>query len=226
MSARKAIVAGAAALTLAPASAAATPQDVASTHAYIRADYALARTSEAKVKPALASVSRYIHRIGQECPHAAAGSPQNEESQLMSNEAAGALWSVAYGTAIGPIRTFAHRVRPLRWSNPRITALARGYSKSLLQLATLGLPDLCTDVRAWTASGFRTIPATTIRFDRYMEPIEAHAVPARLLVPYEQPADRPLIAIVSRLETKLEHIETVVGFNEWDSLLETVGLNQ
>jgi hypothetical protein len=30
----------------------------------------------------------------------------------------------------------------------------------------------------------------------------------------------------TNLEAKLEHTETVTGFNDWDSLLETLGLNQ
>jgi len=33
-------------------------------------------------------------------------------------------------------------------------------------------------------------------------------------------------SLMSSLETKLEHTETVVGFSDWDMLLETLGLNQ
>ena len=34
------------------------------------------------------------------------------------------------------------------------------------------------------------------------------------------------LTLFDRLETKLEHTETVTGFNDWDTLLEALGLNQ
>ncbi len=169
---------------------------------------------------------RLIHRFGRECPKAGAGAPQNEEAQKLSYEVAGAIWSVTYGADAGPIATFIHAIGPLRWSNPALTRAARGYAKSLHELATLPLPDLCGDVRTWSASGFRAIPPATARFDLYVESIEGHSIAPRLLARYERPSDRSILARTTRVETKLEHIETVTGFDYWDSLLETLGLNQ
>ena len=213
-------------VALAPASASATPQDVAATHAYITANFALARAGQAQAGNAQARVVQRSRQFARECPNAGKGSPENEESQRMSYEAAGALWSVTYGANAGAIRAFARAVKPLRWSNPKLTRLAAGYASGLLALATLGLPDLCGDVRAWSASGFHTIPAATLRFDEHVEAIEAHAIPARLLAPYEQPADRGVLARTTRLEAKLEEIEFGRGFDDWLSLLESLGLHQ
>ncbi len=214
------------ALAATPAKALATPQDAAATHAYIVANFAFTQASRARAPAGQTATIRLTRELAHECRDAGAGSPQNEESQKLSYEAAGALWSVTYGADAGPIRTFVQTVAPLRWSNPRLTRAAQNYARSLHELATLRLPDLCADVHTWSASGFQTVPATTIRFDKHVEAIEGHTIAPRLLAPSERPADRGILARTTRLETELEHIETVTGFDDWDALLETLGLNQ
>jgi hypothetical protein len=213
-------------LALAPAAALATPLDAASTHAYIAANYVFAQASAARAKAAQADTVSLTRRFARECPKAGAGAPQNEEAQKLSYEVAGAIWSVAYGADAGPIGVFVRAVKPLRWSNPTLTRAARGYARSLHELATLPVPNLCGDVHAWRASGFQTVPPTTVSFDLHVESIEGHSIAPRLLTPYERPSDRSILARTTRLETKLEHIETITGFDDWDSLLETLGLNQ
>jgi hypothetical protein len=209
----------------APAAASGTPLDVASTHAYILANFALARASEAKVAIGQARVLGLDRSLARACPDVGAGSPENEEAQKLTYEVAGALWSVTYGVDAGPIDAFARAVRPLRWSDARITRRAQNYAHSLQGLATIKAPDLCADVRAWSTSGFHTIPASTLVFDQHVESIEAHTIPAQMLAPYEHSADRSVLVRTERLETRLEHIETVTGYNDWESTLETLGLN-
>lgn len=211
---------------VAPATAFGTPQDIASTHAYIRANYALNRATEAKVKVAQASIEATIHKLGQECPKLGAGSPQNEESQHLSYEVVVALWSTSYTTDAGPIRKFAQSVRHLRWSNPKLTHMAQHYATDLRDLAGLQMPDVCADVTAWKETGFKTAPAISIQLDQHAEAIEPKAIPPSLLAPYERPADRATLATTTRIESHLQRIETMQGFNDWDQALETVGLNQ
>jgi hypothetical protein len=117
-------------------------------------------------------------------------------------------------------------VRKLHWSNAELTHRAQRYAASLQALATLETPDVCSDVNAWKASGFKTVPTGTIQLDRRVEAIEAKTIPPAQLAQYEQPADKAILATTTRLETQLEQIETVVGFNDWDQALETLGLNQ
>jgi hypothetical protein len=209
-----------------PAAALATPQDIASTHAYIQANYALARATKARVKAAQASIEAVIHKLGQECPKLGTGSPQNEESQHLSYEMVVALWSASYPTDAGPIHIFAKAVSRLHWSNPKLTHMAQRYATDLRELASLKTPDLCGDVTAWKESGFKTAPASTVQLDRRVEAIELKTIPPSLLAPYEQPADRAALATTTRIETQLQQIETMQGFNDWDQGLETVGLNQ
>lgn len=222
----RATILAALALAVAPVQAIATPQDIVATHAYIQANYALARAGVARIGAAQSKIERLNGKLRRECAQAGAGSPQNEASQPMSYEVAVALWSVAYGTNAGPIRRFAAVVRRLRWSDHRITRSAQNYATSLSDLANLPLPDLCGDVRAWKASGFHTIPATSACLVRRVEAIEPKTVPPRLLLAYERGADTSILARTTDLETKLRDTEIGAGSTDWDLLLETLGLNQ
>lgn len=209
-----------------PCSAAASRSDVAATHAYVRANYAFLSISEAKVSTALKNAKTYIHEIGGECPEAGNGAPQDEAAQHMSLEAAGAIWSVTNDIAPSASRTLLHELSALHWSNPKLTHVARSYGHSMYELSRLATPPLCADVRAWSAGGFSAPPADTLSYDRHLESIEGHAIPVHLLAPFVQARDRTTFARMKQLERKLEETEVVQGFNEWDSLLETLGLSQ
>jgi hypothetical protein len=214
------------ALALMPASASATPLDVASTHAYIRANYAFVRASTAAIDPTQAKLLGFNKRLARACPNVGEGSPQNEQSQVPSHEVVGALWSVSYRSIAAPINTFVRAVKPLRWSNSQITRAAQHYARTLHELSVLPMPDLCGDIRAWRASGYKTLPASTVSFVEHAESLEGHTIPARLLAPYERASDRGIVKRTQHLESRLEQQETVVGFNDWDLLLETLGLHQ
>jgi hypothetical protein len=215
------------ALLLAPTQAAgATAADVAATHAYIRANYALAQAAVAGLASAQANVESYSKKIAKQCRGAGAGALQDEASQRLTYEVAGALWSVTFGTAAGPIGAFAHTVSALRWSNGRLTRMARSYARTLSGLANLRRPNLCGDVQAWKASGFSAIPASTSSFDQHVEALEARTIPSRLLAPYEQAGDGALVRRTTHLESELEANQFEVGFDDWLELVETLGLHQ
>jgi hypothetical protein len=223
---RLAILAAVLAVGLGPTGAAAAPRDVASTHTYLVAGYAALHATVANMRVVAANVNKLNRKFSAECPRIGVGSPQNEESQHMSFEVAGALWSTAYHTDAGTVQAFVRAVKPLRWSNSKITRIAQSYIKSLHELTVLPLPDLCGDVRAWSANGFRTIPASTLQFDKHLETIEGKPIPPHLIDPYVQPADKALAARDEHLLTQLEHMETMLGQDWWDMTLETLALNQ
>lgn len=211
---------------LTPAAAGAAPRDIAATHAYIQANYALARAVDAQAASTQADILSRTEQFGRECANAGAGSPQDEEAQKLSYETAGVIWSVSFGANARPIRTFVRAVKPLRWSSPKLTRIARSYAQGLLGLATLRTPDLCADVRRWSASGFHTVPASTLRFDGRVEALEPRTIAPRLLAPYESAADRGALAHTTHLESELEANEFEVGFDDWTSLLNVLGLKQ
>jgi hypothetical protein len=214
------------ALTLAPTTAGATSRDIASTHAYLTASYALLHTAVSTWP----SVERNIHklslRLHAECANAGAGSPENEEAQKLTYEAAGALWAVGYHTDIASIHAYSNTLRRLTWSNPEITRDAHRLARGLLEMTTLKVPDICADVRAWRANGFGAMPTNVEPYDRHVEAIDIHEIPQRLLTPYVQRADNPLRRRVEHLATQFEELEFMRGQADWIALLEVIGLSE
>jgi hypothetical protein len=207
-------------------SAAAAQRDVTSTHALIQAGYTLARQGVAKIGVAEARARRAIQKFAHECPNAGAEAPQDEEAQRMGLEVAGALWSAAYGTARREIETFVRAVKPLRWSDPRVTRRVQTFAKGLGVLGTLPEPDLCGDVAKWRASGYTQIPASTASYDKLVEQTEIHAIHEGILRRYERGNDHRLARRIVQLEGRLERAEVGIGFEYWNTLLEKLGLPQ
>ncbi len=214
------------ALCLAPAGALASPQDVAATHAYIQANYALAKASVARIGLEQSRVAAFNAKLAAECPKAGLGSEPDAASQPMSSEVAVALWSIAYGADAGPIRSFVKTVSRLHWSNRKTARLAARYARSLHEYATLPLPDLCEEVRSWRASGFQVVPANAPRIDEHEQAIELEALPESVLAPYERGSDASTLERTIKLEYKLAEAEFMLGQNDWIEVLETLGMHQ
>jgi hypothetical protein len=215
------------ALALVPASAIAAPRDVASTDAYLAAASTDLRAAIASMPTTIdANVTALNNGYAAECPHVAAGSIQDEAADPMTFEVAGALWSTAYHADAQIVNSFDRAVKPLRWSNATITRDVDGYAASVHELSVLPLPGLCGDLRAWAASGYSAIPATTTQFDRHVEAIEGHPLKLALLAPYEGPAQRALAARVAGLEARFEELEGELSQKWFDETLETLALPQ
>src|SRR5579859_6963081 len=72
--------------------------DVSATHAYIQANYALARAAVARIGTVQAKVQALNASLAQSCPRAGAGSGESEATQPMAHEVVEAMWAIAYGT--------------------------------------------------------------------------------------------------------------------------------
>jgi hypothetical protein len=223
---RLGIVMAVLAVGLVPADATAAPLDVASTHAYLVAGYAALHATVSTWSSVEANIRKLDLRFHTECPDVGAGSPQSEEEQKLSYEVAGALWATGYHTDAKIVQAFVKVVNRLRWSNPAITRSAHKFARGLHEMTLLPIPDLCGDVRAWGAGGFKAVPATTEQFVRRVEAIEVKEVPRKLLVPFVQPADRGLRARDERLATQFEELEFKRGQDDWNTLLEVLALDQ
>src|SRR2546430_3864164 len=197
------------ALATAPSPALASSRDVAATHTAIVAGYALARAGVTTINVAQAKIESFDRKLAAECPGVGTGTPENEASQPMSHEVAVALWSIAYGSAAGPIKRFATAMRPLRWTSARINRVARSLVANVTALATIPLPDLCGDVRAWKASGFTTIPRHVAELVSRVESLELPQIPWKLLVPYMRGDDARRVAYIRRAEKKSAATEYV-----------------
>jgi hypothetical protein len=223
---RLGILAAMLAFALVPASAAASPRDDAATHTYLTAGYTTLQAAIASMSAVGKGIDQLNHKLASECPDVGAGSPQSEEEQHLSYEVFGALLSTGYHKDSKIVQRFLQAVKPLKWSNNKVTQAADKFATSLRELVALPLPNLCGDVSAWKAGGFKAVPADTLQFDRHVEDIEGNIISARLLAPYVAPADKGLAARDQQLYTKLGNLETTLGENWWDMTLETLALNQ
>lgn len=211
---------------LVPASASASQHDVASTHAYLEANYAVLH-SVVKGWPAdEAKIKALDQKLSGECPSAGTGSPQSEEAQKLSTEVVGALWATVYEANAKAIQRFVKTVGSLHWSNAAITRGVRHYTQGLREMVALQVPNLCGDVRSWSAAGFKAAPTSTEQFDRHVEAIEVKEPSQRLLAPYEQASDKSLAARVTHLANRYGELEFSRGQSDWNMLLEVLALNQ
>jgi hypothetical protein len=157
-------------LAMLPASAPAASVDVASTGTFVQAYYRLLHNARVHLRAAEAAPRALLAQVRRECPHAAAGSPQNGDSTQLGNEVIGAMVLTAYHTDLPALNSFVAVAGHLRWSDPRLTRTVRNDVADLRVMAKLAPPHLCADVGAWVASGYRTLPAATVAFDRVFMP--------------------------------------------------------
>jgi hypothetical protein len=215
------------ALGLTPSAAgAASTHDLASTHAYLTADYAVLHTTVSGWSRVESAIGKLDARFASECPHIGAGSPQSEEEQKLSLEVAGALWATGYDANAGAVKRFVKAVDHLTWSNPATTRAARRLTKALSAMTSLAVPPLCTDVRNWAAGGYGAVPADVTAYAKHVEAIEINQIPRKLLAPFLQGSDTGLAARDAQLNTRFEELEFVHGQDQWNKLLEVLSLNQ
>ena len=187
--------------SLAPGVAAAASGNLASTQTLIAAGYTFGRESEGRTGAMRSATLAEKRSLLRQCPRAAAGSPQDEQSYQLSYEGAGALWAVGYGA--DPIAKFARATRGLRWTSAKINRDFKLFVGGLQGLSTLATPHLCQDIASWKASGFASLPTRTVSFDAHVENLEAKPVPTKLLAPYAQGSERALLSKVQQIETNL-----------------------
>ncbi len=213
-------------VAVAPAPAAATSQDVAATHTYLTASYTVLHTAVSTWSTIEASIHQLDSRLRSECPDAGTGSPENQENEKLTYEAAGALWATGYHTDAASVRVYIHTLNRLRWSNPAITRDAHRLATGLQEMLTLQVPDICADIHAWHATGFGPMPSDVEPYDQHVEAINIHEIPRHLLDPYVQPSERGLRERTEHVATRFEELEFMRGQADWIALLEVVGLNE
>jgi hypothetical protein len=220
------------ALAIAPTTALAGPKarsrarrDVAATRAYIQADYALVHTARINMKTGEAALEELQSKLGAECPMAAAASPENEAAEHLSNEVIGAMSTVFIRADVQTVGDFATAVGALHWSNQKLTRKVSSYAAKLKALTVLEMPNVCGDVKAWAASGYRALPASTTQFDQQFgsEDVGIGEVPARLLAPYEDHSERVVLQHTHQFEEELVDAEAR-AVEPWGKILDALDL--
>ncbi len=212
------------ALALAPANALAA-NDAAATQAYVQADYRLTTTAAGRIPIGEAALRGVLSQVRGECPRAAASSPQDPESTQLSNEVIGTMVTSAIRRDLPSIREFLAAAGRLRWSSRGLTSAVQGYVSRLRTLASLPTPHLCADVQSWAASGFRTLPASTVAFDaRFMPAWVALGEQFGGLSRFESSEVRGLAARAHAREVELSDFEAR-AVETWGAIMNTLGLS-
>jgi hypothetical protein len=211
-------------LAMFPANGPAASVDVASTDTFVHAYYTLLRSARVHLRAAEAVPRAVLAQVRRECPSAAAGSPQNGDSTQLSNEVIGAMVLTAYHLDRPALNRFVAAARHLRWSNPSLTRTVRNYAADLRVMAKLAPPHLCADVGAWAASGYRTLPAATVAFDRaFMSAWVGIPVPPAGLGAFAGARQRSLLKRSDALVVQLADAEAR-AVTTWGDILDELGL--
>jgi hypothetical protein len=225
--ARSALLALASTLALLASSACAfaSPADVSATQGYLRANYRLVQSASGRIHLGEATLRNVLARVRRECPRAAAGSPQNPESTQLSNEVIGVMVTSAIRPDLASIRQYLAAAARLRWSSGGLTRSVQGYVAKLRTLASLAVPDICSDVRSWAASGFKVLPASTKAFDRRFEPswVALGELPSALSR-FESGEGRALARRAGQRETELTDFEAR-EVETWGQIMSALELN-
>jgi hypothetical protein len=195
-------------VAICPASAAANAADLAATQTYVQANYTLVRYFASHIPAARAELSSVLAGVRRECPAAAAGSPEDVDSEQLSNEVIGAMVTTVVQHNLAPIRTAIRATSHLRWSDGALTKAIHAYVAKGKALSSLAVPRLCADVKAWVASDFETLPASTASFaPRFMSVWVAPGYLPAALSPYESGETRTLAHRTAQLEEKWTEFE-------------------
>lgn len=149
----------------------------AAVRVYLRAVYEYERMIFAKVALSKAYYEALASSIGSECAGVIAGSTSQpglstRRRTVRRFEQIGDLreevYAVLGGALLAPDRqasfALAAKLRRLRWSTPTLQRHLDGYAIALEHRFKQSIPDSCFDMKAWAASGYRTLSAATRAF--------------------------------------------------------------
>jgi hypothetical protein len=222
---RAPLACAAAALACAAGAPSAAASDASATHAYIVADAKVVAHAAARIPHGEATLTAVLHRVRRECPGAGTNSPQNPESTMMSNEVIGLLVTSAVDTELPSIREYVRSASAIRWSRSSVNRAIHGYVGNVRTLTQLRPPDICADVRAWAATGYTRLPATTVAFDARFVPawVALGEIPGSLS-PFESTSDRALVRVAKKHESDLTEFEAR-EVQTWGHIMEALEIN-
>ncbi|HEY4997371.1 MAG TPA: hypothetical protein VII03_05195, partial [Solirubrobacteraceae bacterium] len=213
-----------AAFALNGATTLASSSDVASTNAYVQANYTLLLAAKSHLHAAENAPLTVLAQIRRECPAAAAESPQDANSTQLSNELIGMIVLASYHLDVAAGERFVRSVTSLHWANRRLAGVLGGYARNLRTLAKLAPPHLCADIRAWVSSGYKTLPASTVAFDaKFMPAWVAIGLLPHQLSAYESSAQKGVLARSRAIEVQIGDVEAR-DVDKWGNIMTELGL--
>jgi hypothetical protein len=211
----------------APAGALAASSDTSTTEAYLRANYALVANGNGNIPTSEALLRRLRERLRRECGGIVMGSPPEENSNKLTWEAIGAMTIAGYQPGRRAIATFARAVAPLRWGNAALTRAVHSYARKLQTEVRTPPPDVCGDLRAWRASGYTSLPQSTLHFRTtfYTVYVGIGFLPLHLLAPSLPSSQSGLVRRTQQLELRIAEAEAR-AVETYGEIVDSLGLNQ
>jgi len=206
-------------------SALAASGNAGATQAYVQADLRLVSSAAGHIPGDGSIISGVLAQVRRECPRAAANSPQNSESTELSNEVIGTMVISAIHPDLGAIRQFLGTVSHLHWSSGAAGRAVRSYAAQLKAMAGLSVPRLCSDVRGWASSGFRSLTSGTASFDKVFVPswVAVGSIPVALRS-FENAGTRSLARQAAKRESQLADFEAR-EVETWGTIMNVLELN-
>ncbi len=211
--------------------------DRRATERYLTAQYHFDREILANRSASNAASTAYAGRVSAECPGVLAGAPdfaalfesatkptheqlsQFQQYEQLNAELISNLFDAWFSVNREAARTTAEALRPVHWSKAAITRLVKEELVQLEELVPTGLPDICAHMRAWVASGYRTLPPGVAESDALGATSSASAAASKaagpsldkLLARTEGPRQRTLFKRIERLKNRFAAALEPVG---------------
>jgi hypothetical protein len=216
------------------------PQDRAATRALLEARYVYEQALLAGAPASRAAEERFARTLSGECPGVLADAPNGAPRALLESlqrprsprqvgeanrenvQLSDLQGELSLGLDLPLIETdrqaaatYARIVRSLRWSNTAVTVLERANAAELEWESQRAPPNVCADMRAWVASGYKTLSPATKTLIREREAVIISALhvlskpissfeSSDPLLAYEGPREKALARKVDVLEGDLK----------------------
>jgi hypothetical protein len=195
-------------LAAGPSLATAATGNAASTQTYVQGNYTVVHYFTSHIPAVKAEIASVLTGVQRECPLAAAASPQNVDSEQLSDEVIGTMVTTVTQHNLPPILKGIRVAAPLHWSNSALTRSVKAYVAKAKVLSTLAVPHLCADVKEWVTNGFKMLPANTASFaPRFLSAWVAPGYLPAGLTPYETAQDKALARRTAKLEEQWSEFE-------------------
>jgi hypothetical protein len=212
-----------------PQMSAAAPSstDRQATNAYLQADYAFYRTVAANIPGSEAAAGGIAARLESECPGVLANAPssptlsstsppspaaihQFEQLATLNLELFYALTRTALAPDDAAVTTLVQALRPLKWTSTRLTHQVRAQRRELEGELSITIPDVCADMKAWVASGYRALSPGSAEFVGQIKAESTSSDPEgaieAALARKEDHAEKALAARTKRLRGKVQQL--------------------
>jgi hypothetical protein len=183
--------------------------NIASTHRFLRAEYAALLASDANGGTREAAVTRFVSKVSQECPNVGLGSPRDKAAVMVNEGVSSAVViALAQGEKHADER-FVRTVAALNWTDHAVKHAVMVLISGLRTEVSIQEPALCQDLKAWAGSAFRIVPADLVHANSEIaRTSESSAVLQGLLARYERPGD---LALVHRMRPLVRKVAESVA---------------